>query len=76
MKIPKTIEGVDGRMRVLIIRIARDGEELNKLRIARRAMIVGKRKVLPPKGIKHTIAGAGFTKTRDFNLKDFDDPLP
>jgi hypothetical protein len=44
----ETIQDVDARMRELIIRIARDANELNTLRDKRRKMVAGKIKVPPP----------------------------
>ena len=39
-------------------------------------MRAGKIKVPPPPGVKHTIAGEGYTKTRDFNVDEFGDVIP
>jgi hypothetical protein len=52
MKNKQTIQDVDARMRELIIRIARDGAELNDLRVKRKLMVTGKIKVPPPPGVK------------------------
>jgi hypothetical protein len=71
----RPIQSIDQRMRTLIIRIARDSKELNDLRVERRKLVTGKLKHPPPAGIKHTI-NEGYTKTRDFDLADYDDVIP
>jgi hypothetical protein len=71
----KTIQQVDARMTALVIRIARDANELNELRVTRRKMVAGKIKVAPPPGVKHAI-NQGYTKTRDFTADEFGDLIP
>jgi hypothetical protein len=65
-KLPKTLQGVDARMTKLIIRMSQDANELNRLRIARRAMVIGKRKVAPPPGIKVMFGGKGNMTADEF----------
>jgi hypothetical protein len=48
----QTIHQVDARMRELIIRLARDANELNELRTKRRLLVTGKLKHPPPPGVK------------------------
>jgi hypothetical protein len=60
----KSIQDVDARIAKLIIRIARDANELNELRAKRKKMVTGKLKVPPPPGIR--------TK---FTLPAFDDDI-
>jgi hypothetical protein len=68
----KTIQQVDKRMRVLIIRIAQDSKELNELRVTRNQMVMGKRKVAPPPGVKVKFNPHNPGITHD----DFDDLIP
>ena len=75
MKNKQTIQDVDARMRELIIRIARDGAELNDLRVKRVRMITGKIKVPPPPGVKVKITPADATFLQQLN-QQLNDEIP
>ena len=62
----QTIAQVEARKRKLVLRLRRDANELVKLEDQLKDMRTGKRKVPPPPGVKYTIAGEGYTKTRDW----------
>jgi hypothetical protein len=71
----KTIQQEEERQRKLVLRIARDADELRDLNAKIAKMRAGKIKVPPPAGVKYTI-NQGYTKTRDWNVDEFGDLIP
>jgi len=51
----QTIQQVEARIRILILRLARDANELKMLDAKIKKMRTGKIKVPPPPGVKHGI---------------------
>jgi hypothetical protein len=70
----QTIQQVETRKRKILLRLRRDAAELVNLDDKLIKMRTGKIKVPPPPGVKHTIAGEGYTKTRDWTYPYNDDP--